>query len=134
MYHIVRKRQVKDFNSVYFYLHLICRNHFTIPKKLFFLQIHPISTSTSAPHIFHAQNISNTTETPPEDEKPSMVGHQSEDDGYMSMNGRKQPKFNMGVFRPLTEHHREIVHPGDSEDFPPPPEEAQRLIATLLPK
>lgn len=63
-----------------------------------------------------------------------MAGHQSEDDGYMSMNGRKQPKFNMTAFKPLVEHQQEMVRPGELDDFPPPPEEAQRLIATLLPK
>lgn len=77
----------------------------------------------------------------PDDESPSL-GHQSEDDGYMSMNGRK-PKFNL-AFKPLTEVpvHQEnasvtispIPPPGDPDDFPPPPEEAQRIIATLLPK
>jgi hypothetical protein len=59
----------------------------------------------------------------------------------MSMNGRK-PKFSL-AFKPLAEvpvHHENasqsptIMHPGDPDDFPPPPEEAQRLIATLLPK
>lgn len=81
----------------------------------------------------------NVTSTP-DDESPSL-GHQSEDDGYMSMNGRK-PKFNL-AFKPLTEVpvHQEnasitisALPPGDPDDFPPPPEEAQRLIATLLPK
>lgn len=58
----------------------------------------------------------------------------------MSMNGRK-PKFNL-AFKPVAEvpvHHENasqatVAHPGDLDDFPPPPEEAQRLIATLLPK
>ncbi|KAK5646312.1 hypothetical protein RI129_004776 [Pyrocoelia pectoralis] len=76
-------------------------------------------------------NISST----PDDESPSL-GHQSEDDGYMSMNGRK-PKFSLS-FKPLTEENisvtQSVLHPGDPNDFPPPPEEAERLIATLLPK
>ncbi|KAG5861174.1 hypothetical protein JTB14_031976, partial [Gonioctena quinquepunctata] len=68
----------------------------------------------------------------PDDESPSL-GHQSEDDGYMSMNGRKA-KFSLS-FKPLAEHHEPpMMRPGDPDDFPPPPEEAQRLIATLLPK
>lgn len=58
----------------------------------------------------------------------------------MSMNGRKA-KFSL-AFKPLAEvpvHHENVVQspvvpPGDPDDFPPPPEEAQRLIATLLPK
>lgn len=74
--------------------------------------------------------------TTPDDESPSL-GHQSEDDGYMSMNGRKA-RFNL-VFRPLNEvpieqQNSPTIQPGDPDDFPPPPEEAQRLIATLLPK
>lgn len=73
----------------------------------------------------------------PDDESPSM-GHQSEDDGYMSMNGRKQPRRLALSFRPLAEApampQQQIVQPGDPDDFPPPPEEAQRLIATLLPR
>ncbi|KAF2880557.1 hypothetical protein ILUMI_25618 [Ignelater luminosus] len=76
-------------------------------------------------------NISST----PDDESPSL-GHQSEDDGYMSMNGRK-PKFSL-AFKPLTEENSSVtqaqIPPGDPDDFPPPPEEAERLIATLLPK
>ncbi|XP_031342652.1 uncharacterized protein LOC116170415 isoform X2 [Photinus pyralis] len=71
----------------------------------------------------------------PDDESPSL-GHQSEDDGYMSMNGRK-PKFALS-FKPLTEETiavtQSVLHPGDPNDFPPPPEEAERLISTLLPK
>lgn len=64
----------------------------------------------------------------------------------MSMNGRKQ-KFAL-AFKSLAEipTHQEVtqqfavavpspvLQPGDPDDFPPPPEEAQRLIATLLPK
>lgn len=73
------------------------------------------------------------------------MGHQSEDDGYMSMNGRKQQKFSLS-FKPLDEIPTQqeaatyqtqsptVVQPGDPDDFPPPPEEAQRLISTLLPK
>lgn len=54
----------------------------------------------------------------------------------MSMNGRKA-KFNL-AFKPLTEvpMHQEdpnVVLP-EPNDFPPPPEEAQRIISNLLPK
>ncbi|KAF5305204.1 hypothetical protein FQA39_LY09292 [Lamprigera yunnana] len=82
------------------------------------------------------QTTSNTTAnipTTPDDESPSL-GHQSEDDGYMSMNGRKA-KFSL-TFKPLTEENfsQSVLPPGDPNDFPPPPEEAERLIATLLPK
>ncbi|CAG9838650.1 unnamed protein product, partial [Diabrotica balteata] len=119
--------------------------------------IQQITTSTSTPQLRHhtsnnhhhnstAPNSGATTT--PDDESPSLGGHQSEDDGYMSMNGRKA-KFNLS-FKPLAEHHENPpppilsphqlrspttpVRPGDPDDFPPPPEEAQRLIATLLPK
>ncbi|XP_056630171.1 uncharacterized protein LOC130440832 isoform X6 [Diorhabda sublineata] len=120
--------------------------------------IQQITTSTSTPQLRHHQTTNNhhnstapssgTTTTTPDDESPSLGGHQSEDDGYMSMNGRKA-KFNLS-FKPLAEHHENppppllsphqlrspttLVRPGDPDDFPPPPEEAQRLIATLLPK
>lgn len=70
-------------------------------------------------------NVSST----PEDESPSLGGHQSEDDGYMSMNGRKA-RFNLS-FKPVTEV---TANQEAGEDFPPPPEEAERLIATLLPR
>ncbi|CAH0557140.1 unnamed protein product [Brassicogethes aeneus] len=112
-----------------------------------------ISTSTSTPqlqlrnneptNINNSNNTSTTTvgsatrvNSTPEDESPSL-GHQSEDDGYMSMNGRKA-KFNLG-FKALAEIpvHLEAIQVQNVEnedDFPPPPEEAQRLIATLLPK
>ncbi|XP_057670667.1 uncharacterized protein LOC130902495 isoform X1 [Diorhabda carinulata] len=119
--------------------------------------IQQITTSTSTPQLRHHQTTNNhhnstapssgTTTTTPDDESPSLGGHQSEDDGYMSMNGRKA-KFNLS-FKPLAEHHENppppllsphqlrspttLVRPGDPDDFPPPPEEAQRLIATLLP-
>lgn len=80
-------------------------------------------------------NIPGNVSSTPEDESPSLGGHQSEDDGYMSMNGRKA-KFSLS-FKPLTEVtvHQEASPPnGDPHDFPPPPEEAERLIATLLPR
>jgi hypothetical protein len=104
--------------------------------------IQQITTSTSTPQLRQVSTNSTTgnVSSTPDDESPSL-GHQSEDDGYMSMNGRK-PKFSL-AFKPLAEvpvHHENasqsptIMHPGDPDDFPPPPEEAQRLIATLLPK
>lgn len=105
------------------------------------LQIQQLTSSVSTPQLRQlSQNStgSNVSSTTPEDESPSL-GHQSEDDGYMSMNGRK-PKFNL-AFKPLPEvpvHHETAcfspIHPPADDDFPPPPEEAQRLIATLLPK
>ncbi|KAJ8935086.1 hypothetical protein NQ314_013031 [Rhamnusium bicolor] len=105
--------------------------------------IQQISNSASTPQLRQNSNASTTTvgnvsTSTPDDESPSL-GHQSEDDGYMSMNGRK-PKFSL-AFKPLAEvpvhhevSHSPVMHPGDPDDFPPPPEEAQRLIATLLPK
>lgn len=84
----------------------------------------PAGSTTTTP----GNDVSSTT---PDDESPSL-GHQSEDDGYMSMNGRKA-KFAL-AFKPLTEEGTTQIHPGDPNDFPPPPEEAERLIATLLPK
>ncbi|XP_022914133.1 uncharacterized protein [Onthophagus taurus] len=76
-------------------------------------------------------NVSST----PDDESPSL-GHQSEDDGYNSMNGRKA-KFNL-QFNALTEVpvHQEdaMIRPEDPDDFPPPPEEAQKIIASLFSK
>ncbi|XP_023310837.1 uncharacterized protein LOC108904534 isoform X1 [Anoplophora glabripennis] len=111
--------------------------------------IQQITTSSSTPQL-RGPSTNPVTGAPnsvptstPDDESPSL-GHQSEDDGYMSMNGRKQPKFSL-AFKPLAEvpvHHEGVVQqlgspgvrPGDPDDFPPPPEEAQRLIATLLPK
>lgn len=102
---------------------------------------HNSSTTSSQSHqqVTTTGIIHGNASTTPDDESPSL-GHQSEDDGYMSMNGRKT-KFNL-AFRPLNEVpiHQEqqpnspTIQPGDPDDFPPPPEEAQRLIATLLPK
>ncbi|KAK6623180.1 hypothetical protein RUM43_009032 [Polyplax serrata] len=78
-----------------------------------------------------------------EDDSPSL-GHQSEDDGYMSMNG-KRSKFVLG-FRPVTDEVGNSELPPapnppvecrvaeEMPDFPPPPEEAQRIISNLLPK
>lgn len=96
------------------------------------------TNTTVTSHIQQTGVIQGNASTTPDDESPSL-GHQSEDDGYMSMNGRKA-RFNL-AFRPLNEVpiHQEqsnspTIQPGDPDDFPPPPEEAQRLIATLLPK
>lgn len=78
----------------------------------------------------------------PEDESPSLGGHQSEDDGYMSMNGRRA-KFVLS-FRPVPDEGGDLPPTPDpppdppppvaAPDFPPPPEEAERIISTLLPR
>lgn len=106
--------------------------------------IHQLSTSASTPQLrelsVSTPLVSGNKTTPEELESPSL-GHQSEDDGYMSMNGRKPTKFNL-AFKPLAEvpvHHENAsltphIQPLVEDDFPPPPEEAQRLIATLLPR
>ncbi|XP_044727077.1 uncharacterized protein LOC123290811 isoform X2 [Chrysoperla carnea] len=60
-------------------------------------------------------NVSST----PEDDSPSLGGHQSEDDGYMSMNGRKA-KFAL-TFNPVSEvimqaaaaQHQEVIPSSD---------------------
>lgn len=104
------------------------------------------------PEMEPAGHASSST---PDDESPSL-GHQSEDDGYMSMNGRRA-KFVLS-FRPVPdegggdpggpEEEEEPPPPSPSEgggggdplptadvaDFPPPPEEAERIISTLLPR
>lgn len=65
----------------------------------------------------------------------------SEDDGYMSMNGRRA-KFLLD-FRPVNDSGEPQLPPTpepsgpppmDIADFPPPPEEAERIISTLLPR
>ena len=79
----------------------------------------------------------------PEDESPSLGGHQSEDDGYMSMNGRRA-KFALS-FRAVPDEGQALElppapdpppdpPPAEMADFPPPPEEAERIISTLLPR
>ncbi|XP_076683970.1 uncharacterized protein LOC143376995 isoform X3 [Andrena cerasifolii] len=68
----------------------------------------------------------------PDDESPSL-GHQSEDDGYMSMNGRKA-KMALIALRPVPDCPEPQDPAGMStQGFPPPPEEAERIISTLLP-
>ncbi|XP_034184694.2 uncharacterized protein LOC117606413 isoform X4 [Osmia lignaria lignaria] len=68
----------------------------------------------------------------PDDESPSL-GHQSEDDGYMSMNGRKA-KMALVALRPVPDCPEPQDLVGISrQQFPPPPEEAERIISTLLP-
>ncbi|XP_076397346.1 uncharacterized protein LOC100882173 isoform X3 [Megachile rotundata] len=68
----------------------------------------------------------------PDDESPSL-GHQSEDDGYMSMNGRKA-KMALVALRPVPDCPEPQDPAGISaQQFPPPPEEAERIISTLLP-
>ncbi|XP_011063022.1 PREDICTED: F-box/LRR-repeat protein 17-like isoform X1 [Acromyrmex echinatior] len=69
----------------------------------------------------------------PDDESPSLAGHQSEDDGYMSMNGRKA-KMALLALRPVPDCPEPQDPAGVStQEFPPPPEEAERIISTLLP-
>lgn len=61
------------------------------------------------------------------------TGHQSEDDGYMSMNGRKA-KMALIALRPVPDCPEPQDLAGIStQEFPPPPEEAERIISTLLP-
>ncbi|XP_011645135.1 uncharacterized protein LOC105432163 [Pogonomyrmex barbatus] len=61
------------------------------------------------------------------------AGHQSEDDGYMSMNGRKA-KMALVALRPVPDCPEPQDPAGVStQEFPPPPEEAERIISTLLP-
>ncbi|XP_015109103.1 uncharacterized protein LOC107035949 [Diachasma alloeum] len=68
----------------------------------------------------------------PDDESPSL-GHQSEDDGYMSMNGRKA-KMALVALRPVPDcPEPQESSNTTSNEFPPPPEEAERIISTLLP-
>lgn len=90
----------------------------------------------------------------PEDESPSgFGGHQSEDDGYMSMNGRKAKLLltassskefaseangdnvtTPGTPPPLFARNMNRLRNQKVGDFPPPPEEAERIISTLLPR
>ncbi|GAB0099348.1 uncharacterized protein DMENIID0001_152040 [Sergentomyia squamirostris] len=67
---------------------------------------------------------------PVEPESPSQ-GHQSEDDGYMSMNGRRA-KFSPG-FQATDEGLPHGVTNSNGER-PPPPEEAERIISNILPR
>ncbi|KAF7996998.1 hypothetical protein HCN44_005275 [Aphidius gifuensis] len=68
----------------------------------------------------------------PDDESPSL-GHQSEDDGYMSMNGRKA-KMALVALRPVPDcPEPQDISIATTSEFPPPPEEAERIISTLLP-
>ncbi|XP_046676864.1 uncharacterized protein LOC124365021 isoform X2 [Homalodisca vitripennis] len=69
----------------------------------------------------------------------SFGGQLSEDDGYMSMNGRRA-KFVLN-FRPVPDEQLPPTPeppagppPTDIADYPPPPEEAERIISTLLPR
>lgn len=65
--------------------------------------------------------------------KRMPAGHQSEDDGYMSMNGRKA-KMALVALRPVPDCPEPQEPAGVStQEFPPPPEEAERIISTLLP-
>lgn len=61
------------------------------------------------------------------------TGHQSEDDGYMSMNGRKA-KMALVALRPVPDGPEpQDPTAAPAQEFPPPPEEAERIISTLLP-
>ncbi|XP_049948026.1 uncharacterized protein LOC126456318 [Schistocerca serialis cubense] len=70
----------------------------------------------------------------------SPLGHQSEDDGYMSMNGRRPAKLALDL--PLAPASAaapaQPAAPGgvaaSAAHPPPPPEEAERIISTLLPR
>ncbi|XP_047106297.1 histone-lysine N-methyltransferase SETD1B [Schistocerca piceifrons] len=70
----------------------------------------------------------------------SPLGHQSEDDGYMSMNGRRPAKLALDL--PLAPASAaapaQPAAPGgvaaSAPHPPPPPEEAERIISTLLPR
>ncbi|XP_053696056.1 uncharacterized protein LOC128743487 isoform X2 [Sabethes cyaneus] len=71
---------------------------------------------------------------PVEPDSPSQ-GHQSEDDGYMSMNGRRA-KF-VPDFQPTDEANvpsPPLPVPPDGKYSPPSPEEAERIISNLLPR
>ncbi|XP_055645081.1 uncharacterized protein LOC129780626 isoform X2 [Toxorhynchites rutilus septentrionalis] len=71
---------------------------------------------------------------PVEPDSPSQ-GHQSEDDGYMSMNGRRA-KF-VPDFLPTDEANAPSLPlpvPPDGKCSPPLPKEADRIIANLLPR
>ncbi|XP_065078715.1 mucin-2 isoform X2 [Ochlerotatus camptorhynchus] len=71
---------------------------------------------------------------PVEPDSPSQ-GHQSEDDGYMSMNGRRA-KF-VPDFQPTDEANaplHPLPVPPDGKYSPPSPEEAERIISNLLPR
>lgn len=71
---------------------------------------------------------------PVEPDSPSQ-GHQSEDDGYMSMNGRRA-KF-VPDFQPTDEANvplHPLPVPPDGKYSPPSPEEADRIISNLLPR
>ncbi|XP_055595728.1 uncharacterized protein LOC129746201 isoform X2 [Uranotaenia lowii] len=73
-----------------------------------------------------------------EPDSPSQ-GHQSEDDGYMSMNGRRA-KF-VPDFQPTDEANPPCTLPVTAQldgvkytSGPPSPEEAERIISNLLPR
>ncbi|XP_052563873.1 uncharacterized protein LOC120414646 isoform X7 [Culex pipiens pallens] len=71
---------------------------------------------------------------PVEPDSPSQ-GNQSEDDGYMSMNGRRA-KF-VPDFQPTDEANAAplpLPVPPDGKYSPPSPEEAERIISNLLPR
>ncbi|CAB0037945.1 unnamed protein product [Trichogramma brassicae] len=112
-------------------------------------------TSTAQTTTSAADSNSNSSSTEPsigltpDDESPSLEKrrrrvtaenfffrcwrHQSEDDGYMSMNGRKA-KMALVALRPVPDCPESQDQNGTpAQEFPPPPEEAERIISTLLP-
>ncbi len=108
-------------------------------------QLAPVTDGVSAVTTFKSC-------TTPEDESPSgLGGHQSEDDGYMSMNGRKAKLLltNSASSSNDFTNSEDVTTPETpppiiggrfplkarmNGDFPPPPEEAERIISTLLPR
>ncbi|XP_049855312.1 protein PRRC2A [Schistocerca gregaria] len=68
----------------------------------------------------------------------SPLGHQSEDDGYMSMNGRRPAKLALDLPLAPAAAPPQPAAPGgvaaSAAHPPPPPEEAERIISTLLPR
>lgn len=98
------------------------------------------TVATEAPGRSESSETAGNVSSTPDDDSPSL-GHQSEDDGYMSMNGRRA-KFVLS-FRPVPDEGTELPPvpdpppdppPEEMADYPPPPEEAERIISNLLPK
>lgn len=106
---------------------------------------------TVAEEIISLENC----ETPEDESLSGLGGHQSEDDGYMSMNGRKAKLLltsnNSTLSSELANSENEVVSTLNKTlpllheqqlkkmrqnygEFPPPPEEAERIISTLLPR
>ncbi|KAL1457999.1 hypothetical protein WDU94_008176 [Cyamophila willieti] len=76
-----------------------------------------------------------TTSTPDEELESPSLGHTSEDDGYMSMNGRRNKLLlNLTRNNNVPDNLAGAGNGTGVRDCPPPPEEAQRIIANLLPR